>query len=444
MTAQIAVMNRVGLALASDSAVTVDVGESRKIFTSANKLFRLSKTRPVGIMIYGNAELLQVPWESIVKSYREVLGDNSFPTVSGYADDFLKFINDSSPDLFSELSQNEFVETSVDAIFEYILEGIKEKVRGILSKNGKITDAQSGKVVKDHIQSMKRRWEDTPYAEGFETLAAQAVLSKYRTVIDKAIRRTFQQLPLANVDKDGLRLVAQNVLTKTVPDRLHHLGTSGIVIAGFGEKEIFPALHSFDLDGVVDNRLHYWKGGYVRIGGEISASIRAFAQDDMVIAFMEGANPEYIGAEEVVLKTIFQLYSEEVLKIARSCGCSSVDDIRRLQTGLRKLGRNINRQAESRLKRFRQFQFTDPVVAVVDVLPKDELAAMAESLVNLTSFRRRVSLQDETVGGAVDVAVISKGDGFIWIKRKFYFDSKLNPGFVANYYKDVSHEDKGS
>ena len=34
-----------------------------------------------------------------------------------------------------------------------------------------------------------------------------------------------------------------------------------------------------------------------------------------------------------------------------------------------------------------------------------------------------------TVGGEIDVAIISKGDGFIWKKRKHYFKSELNPHF---------------
>ncbi len=37
----------------------------------------------------------------------------------------------------------------------------------------------------------------------------------------------------------------------------------------------------------------------------------------------------------------------------------------------------------------------------------------------------------ESVGGPIDVAVISKADGFIWIKRKHYFDPALNPRFLA-------------
>ena len=75
------------------------------------------------------------------------------------------------------------------------------------------------------------------------------------------------------------------------------------------------------------------------------------------------------------------------------------------------------------------------IVETTKSLPKDELAAMAETLVNLTSFKKRVSGEEETVGGPIDVAVISKGDGFVWIKRKHYFDSKYNPHFMENYFR---------
>ncbi len=85
------------------------------------------------------------------------------------------------------------------------------------------------------------------------------------------------------------------------------------------------------------------------------------------------------------------------------------------------------------MRSFARRNISDPVVRAVSVLPKEELATMAETLVNLTSFRRRVTLDMETVGGPIDVAVISRGDGFIWIKRKQYFDTKLNPQFVKNY-----------
>jgi len=82
------------------------------------------------------------------------------------------------------------------------------------------------------------------------------------------------------------------------------------------------------------------------------------------------------------------------------------------------------------------------VLNVVSILPKDELAFMAESLVKLTSFKRRVTMETETVGGPIDVAVISKGDGFIWIKRKHYFKSSENPQFFINYSWEIENEKK--
>lgn len=44
---------------------------------------------------------------------------------------------------------------------------------------------------------------------------------------------------------------------------------------------------------------------------------------------------------------------------------------------------------------------------------------MAESLVNLSAFKLKISDSYETVGGPIDVAIISKTDGFVWIKESF-------------------------
>ncbi|MFA4909881.1 MAG: hypothetical protein WC649_02370, partial [Desulfobacteria bacterium] len=95
---------------------------------------------------------------------------------------------------------------------------------------------------------------------------------------------------------------------------------------------------------------------------------------------------------------------------------------------------------DKRLKEYRLNFHINPIINAVSFLPKDELAAMAESLVNLTSFKRKISLDAETVGGPIDVAVISKGDGFIWIKRKHYFKPEFNPHFFTNYFRENKEE----
>ncbi|MGO9848547.1 MAG: hypothetical protein ACLPKT_18735 [Methylocella sp.] len=63
---------------------------------------------------------------------------------------------------------------------------------------------------------------------------------------------------------------------------------------------------------------------------------------------------------------------------------------------------------------------------MVTLMPKQEMADLAEALVNITIIKGRASSDQETVGGPVDVAVISRHEGFVWIKRKHYFDPKYN------------------
>src|SRR4051812_10208603 len=69
MTAEIAILNKTAIALAADSKVTLSTGGKQKTYDTVDKLFSLSKTEPVGAMIYGNAEFVGFPWETIIKEY---------------------------------------------------------------------------------------------------------------------------------------------------------------------------------------------------------------------------------------------------------------------------------------------------------------------------------------------------------------------------------------
>src|SRR3954451_17661069 len=91
MTAEIALMNKQAVAMAADSAVTLSGERGPKIFASANKIFALSKYEPVGVMVYGDAEILRTPWETAVKAYRRHLGRSRFDTLEQYADHFIDY-----------------------------------------------------------------------------------------------------------------------------------------------------------------------------------------------------------------------------------------------------------------------------------------------------------------------------------------------------------------
>lgn len=153
----------------------------------------------------------------------------------------------------------------------------------------------------------------------------------------------------------------------------------------------------------------------------------------MVETFMEGVAPDCKEIELSSLDQTFQEYADTITDILDRYSDSEKE---RLKDRILSIGNDVLEILTGKLEEYRKEHHTDPVTTVVAVLPKDELAAMAESFVHLTSLKRRYTLEAETVGGAIDVAVISKGDGFIWIKRKHYFQAELNPGFVERYYEE--------
>lgn len=155
------------------------------------------------------------------------------------------------------------------------------------------------------------------------------------------------------------------------------------------------------------------------------------------MAFMNGIDPSYSECSENYLDGIFDKYPEVIVKRIPNLSESERKDIRET------LKQESNRLFKDYCEwggNYRRQNHVNPIIDMVAVLPKDELAAMAESFVHLTSFKRKITMGAETVGGPIDVAVISKGDGFVWIKRKHYFKPELNPHFFSNYYREDNDE----
>src|SRR5437867_11969353 len=119
MTAEIAIMNKSAVALAADSAVTIGSERGQKIFNTVNKLFTLSKHHPVAVMIYGSAEIMQVPWETIIKVCRKRLAKRHFSHLESYADDLTGFLA-GNRSFFPKSEQQAYFQTLVSAFYHRI------------------------------------------------------------------------------------------------------------------------------------------------------------------------------------------------------------------------------------------------------------------------------------------------------------------------------------
>jgi polyhydroxyalkanoate synthesis regulator phasin len=430
MTAEIVIMNKEAIALASDSAVTMSGESGQKIFTSANKLFALSKNHPVGIMIYGSAIFMGVPWETIIKIYRKKLGNKNLETLEDYVNDFIEFLDNGNP-MFPDSVQEDYLRNSIYAYFKFIKNTIIKRVHSKIEEKGEITDEEIKQIVSEIIKEHYGKWGKVANIPSIPKSYNKTVIDKFGQIIDKAIKDVFEELPLSKMHSNHLKKIAASLFSK-FPEGLEKGDRSGVVIAGFGEINTFPSLEAFLIEGIVNNKLKYKEHISVKINFKTSASLIPFAQREMVDVFMEGLDPSYRIVEESYLAEIFNDYAGIVVdSLEKYIG----KEKKQLKEKLVKMGEEILKDHKERLEKHRKEKYVRPVTTVVSMLPKDELAAMAESLVNLTSFKRKVTMESETVGGPIDVAVISKGDGFIWIKRKHYFKAELNTQFFSNYYK---------
>ena len=209
---------------------------------------------------------------------------------------------------------------------------------------------------------------------------------------------------------------------------------TGVVIAGFGEKDVYPSLVAFMTDGVLLGHCRLITLTETSISTESTASIIPFAQSEMVYTFMEGVNPDY----QQKLEKYFEGQLQGLVRaVSENATELSPQQRKALDKSLSSVIPNLLENLRSAAGAYRTKYHSSPVTMAVSALPKDELAAMAESLVNLTSFKRKISMEHETVGGDIDVAVISKGDGFVWIRRKHYFSADLNPRFLARYVNNT-------
>jgi len=431
MTAEIVIMNKQAIALASDSAVTMTHEMGEKIKTSANKLFALSKYHPVGIMIYNNADLMGIPWETIIKIYRNKLGAKEFDYLKEYSDDFIEFLdNDNS--LFSDSIQKEYLRFAVYAYFYFIEEHISNLVESIISEKQKITQNEIKKRISKIIEEHYEKWTNASNIPSIPDSHKNEIIDKYGEIIEEVMHEVFQELPISKPHYDQLKEIAASLFSK-FPDSIISPNLSGVVFAGFGEKEIFPIIKAYEIEGIVNNKLKYRESLSDEISHKSDASIMPFAQRDMVDTFMQGIDPSYKNLEESYLTKIFDEFTELALNILKNEMNENKSKSKKI---LQKSSEKIIADFQEKLENHRQEMYIDPVLSVVSMLSKDELAAMAETLVNLTSFKRKITMGSETVGGPIDVAVISKGDGFVWIKRKHYFKPELNPHFFANYYKE--------
>lgn len=406
MTAEIAILNRVGVALAADSAVTISSAHGApKTYNSADKLFELREGEPVAIMIYGSAEFMGIPAETIIKGFRQSPHSEPQSTLSGYVRKFLEYMHDELP-IERSTMVSRIASVVVDALVGLRSEAETEYDDLVASgKKPRRAPVFMAKRIQEKlaeaIRTLQRRGEIDDLSE--ENLPRPELAE----VVHAAIETVLGEGMLAKADQ-FIQLTTLMLLRK-VP-----LGSEiGFVFAGFGRDEIFPAISVVECDLALVGALRRWFRDEESISSDQVAVIAPFAQSEMVDRFMDGVDQSYNVFVREAIRGSLTAFGNEV---AQRTGTAEPD--KRVARELERLRDDFVAELEAASLAFRAAAYRQKILDVVQFMPRSELAEMAESLVNLTSIKRRVSAEHETVGGPIDVAFVTKHDGFTWVRRK--------------------------
>ena len=383
MTSEILIMNKNAIVMAADSAVTV---EGSKTYNGVNKLFMLSNDPPMGIMIFGAAYFESIPMETLIKEYRKKTDFEDKQDILSIKNDFLKFLGENTPN--SDFASR--IESGLELFKQFIVPKM-ESMDGVNLINflNSRKDNDSPKFLEDYEDVIKH------YDDFFKNMIPDNIEEKYHQDIVPLLKNIF----FFSVLRTG----------------------TGIVIAGFNEQDMFPSIINFNL--CVNNNGKIEIVDCEKLLNYNGNGIFPFAQKDVINTFLTGID---LNMGDTIVN-YFNNFLNKYLNELRTELNSNKKIKGKAQPAINQVLDNFVNTSPKRVEEFTKSivklkeDFTEPILKSVGALPKEEMANMSESLIHITSLKRKVDSNLETVGGDIDVAIITKGDGFIWKKRKNYF-----------------------
>lgn len=411
MTSEVALLNKSAIALAADSATTVTYWEKNKpktrYFKGANKVFNLSQSHPIGVMTFASASLNGVPWEIIIKSYRSHLKNNSHDLLAEYATDFFNFIS-SNTTLFPVATQ----------LAQFVALADRAAARVTLPITGRKeykSDSEPSRAERIRTALSEREAElpGISFIPGADQSDVDDAIKKHLNVVTTEFRDDHYYKH--HIPDQEMEQLAKIAITGVFKEDFEN-GTTGLAFAGYGESEYFPRLEQYRCYGLILGKSYFKREQEVTINHSNSAEVVALAQANMINTFVLGAS----------YRTMHKVHSIFVKRLDELEDKLKTDGLLDQKANIDSIKSEAEDMFRGEVADYYVDEHRQPLNRVIANLPISELAELAETLVYIESLKERVTTPEESVSGPIDVAVISKHDGFIWVKRKHYFKPELN------------------
>ena len=427
MTSVVGILNKRGAAIAADSAVTRTrfKGDERilKVTKNGNKMLRLCEVEPISVMVTGNADFLRTPWDVIIRRYRQLHGAKEHPTVLAAVHDFFHFIQ-TEPAFWDERNCEHHLKDLARDAFHQVMDSLTEG----RSRKRDGTLLRPRLFVNSFIKSCTsfRKWvikkgkcpSFTDYSLEQFRLSSESILSAFFfRLTEKEGCIPQKSFPVEVID--GIRPAFEELLWALLTCRYRSDSSATLIFTGFGHEQVYPSLVPVHINEGFDTRVcyHIQEKDIVNISDQRPVAICPFAQKDVIRALLRGIHSRWSSfvCESFADMTDFRMggvftpfeWEEPVSQeFFDMLGEVQTEDL--TKSFIRKGNRMLDVNQRTWEKALTDFDLS-------------AMASLADSLIGLTGFHRIMTFSEESVGGPVDVAVISKNDGFTWIRRKSWY-----------------------
>ena len=225
-------------------------------------------------MIFDSSDIFRVPWEIVAKAFRNELAKKSFNSLAEYAAEFSSFL-EKSPRLFpSEIQKSVFLEGARSAALRLTM---RPEVPG---------ESPEARLAATDSMVAARRAGAKPFPPNIDISDADQILALWKDDLVKAFvewREVFGKSFPTDVAS-----FAELGILEVFKDPGKQLGTTGLVFAGFGDHDIFPAFCEFKSCGIVAGKHVAIEVKQVAITHDTPAWLDSFAQTDMSDTFSMG------------------------------------------------------------------------------------------------------------------------------------------------------------
>lgn len=425
MTTQVVLMNGLGIALASDSAVT----SGGKVLNTSEKVYELALPHKIAILTSGRAAFLGFPWEVLFSAWSETL-KSPLATVVEYRESLYKFLRTILPaSVDLSTSEADYLRTSYFGTSNVLASAVDILSTIVVPAYEAILPPEK------YAEFMNNGWSEDFRSEMSDLFPTELLpdIANAFAAAEATRVETFVAAPEVSLAQALVWVENYWTLTKSSPtemdlkswpiipgldDQIKHLwavyvmhadyvSESNVNMVGYGSSDLFPSAAGVFFHGVVGGAL------LKRFEGDIEPSNAPrhlfFAQNDAITALFLGDDSlltqTAVENTEKTLSTIYDQLADsedERAQLAREYVSASLakgdiaDEMKRAGT-------------ETRAEPFRKAIGMSPIL---------DLAEFAAQLVGVQAAHAAMTQENPSVGGHVDLAVISHRRGFEWIRHK--------------------------